>query len=120
MGHEICGSVVSQGADVKATYKPDVLYAVHGPNPCGECKYCKTGFDNLCNGPNRTYIGIGEDGGYAEYVKVNARNIVEVPAGVSPEVAVVATEAVLTPYHAIKSLGEVKAGSKVLIIGLGG
>lgn len=120
MGHEICGSVVEKGKDVKESFDPNVLYAVHGPNPCGHCEYCASGNDNLCNDPSRSHIGLGQDGGYAEYVKVNVRNIVRVPDGISPEVAAVTTDAVLTPYHAIKTLGDVKAGMKVLIIGLGG
>lgn len=120
MGHEGCGEVVEVGSEVTGTFKKGVLYAVHGPNPCGKCDYCENGRDNLCNSPERSYLGLGTDGAYAEYMTVPARNIVEVPAGISAEIAAVATDAVLTPYHAIKKLGEVKANSKVLIIGLGG
>lgn len=120
MGHEGCGEVEEKGSEVKTEFKKGVLYAVHGPNPCGDCSYCRTGYDNLCNGPGRTYIGLGSDGAYADYMVVPARNIVEVPAGISPEVAAVATDAVLTPYHAIKALGEVGTNTKVLVIGLGG
>lgn len=120
MGHEICGSVVSQGENVGERFDPSALYAVHGPNPCGKCDYCLSGNDNLCNAPGRAHVGLGEDGGYAEFVRVAARNIVRVPDGIAPEVAAVATDAVLTPYHAIKTVAEVKPGSKVLILGLGG
>ncbi|QDK38061.1 zinc-binding dehydrogenase [Bdellovibrio sp. NC01] len=120
MGHEACGEVVEKGSDISTEFKAGTLYAVHGPNPCGDCTYCRTGFDNLCNGPGRTFVGLGQDGAYAEYLAVPARNIVEVPKGITPEVAAVATDAVLTPYHAIKALGEVQTNSKVLIIGLGG
>lgn len=120
MGHEICGSVVAQGDQVEQRFDPSALYAVHGPNPCGHCEFCGSGNDNLCNDPGRQHTGLGEDGGYAEFVKVRARNIVRVPDGIPPEVAAVATDAVLTPYHAIKTVGQVSAGSKVLILGLGG
>ncbi|MFV8258866.1 zinc-binding dehydrogenase [Bdellovibrio bacteriovorus] len=120
MGHEACGEVVEKGSEVTGTFNPGDLYAVHGPNPCGHCDYCRTGHDNLCNDPSRTFIGLGQDGAYAEYLKVPARNIVKVPKGISPEVAAVATDAVLTPYHAIKTKGGVGLGSKVLAIGLGG
>lgn len=120
MGHEICGSVVSQGERVAESFDPSSLYAVHGPNPCGACASCRSGNDNLCNDPGRQHIGLGEDGGYAEFVKVRARNIVRVPDGIRPEVAAVATDAVLTPYHAIKTVAEVGPGTKVLLIGLGG
>ncbi|MBS1969390.1 MAG: zinc-binding dehydrogenase [Bdellovibrionales bacterium] len=120
MGHEACGEVVEKGSEVDTAYSAGELYAVHGPNPCGHCNFCRSGHDNLCNDPGRTFIGLGQDGAYAEYLKVPARNIVKVPKGISPEVAAVATDAVLTPYHAIKTIGQVGLGSKFLAIGLGG
>lgn len=120
MGHEVCGELVEVGSEVPSTFKKGALYAVHGPNPCGNCAYCRTGRDNLCDSPTRAYIGLGADGGYSEYISVPARNIVEVPAGVSAEVAAVATDAVLTPWHAFKSLANVRQGDTVLVIGLGG
>lgn len=120
MGHEVCGELVETGSEVPDTFKKGGLYAVHGPNPCGNCGYCRTGRDNLCDSPTRAYIGLGADGGYAELIKVPARNIVEVPEGVSAEVAAVATDAVLTPWHAFKTLANVRQGDTVLCIGLGG
>jgi propanol-preferring alcohol dehydrogenase len=120
MGHEVCGELVEVGSEVPGTFKKGALYAVHGPNPCGNCNYCRTGRDNLCDSPTRAYIGLGADGGYAEFIKVPARNIVEVPGGVAPEVAAVATDAVLTPWHAFKTLANIRQGDTVLVIGLGG
>lgn len=121
MGHEVCGELVETGSEVASDlFKTGKLYAVHGPNPCGNCNYCRTGRDNLCDGPNRAWIGLGADGGYSEYIKVPARNIVEVPEGVSADVAAVATDAVLTPWHAFKTLANIRQGDTVLVIGLGG
>lgn len=120
MGHEVCGELVEVGSEVGSAFKKGALYAVHGPNPCGNCEYCRTGRDNLCDGPNRAWIGLGADGGYAEFIKVPARNLVEVPKGVAPQVAAVATDAVLTPWHALKTLANVGQGGTVLVLGLGG
>jgi propanol-preferring alcohol dehydrogenase len=121
MGHEVCGELVELGSAVpKEALSVGSVYAVHGPNPCGNCLFCRSGRDNLCDNPNRAPIGLGVDGGYAEFVKVPARNIVRVPKGVTPAAAAVATDAVLTPYHALKTLGGVRAGHTVLVIGLGG
>jgi D-arabinose 1-dehydrogenase-like Zn-dependent alcohol dehydrogenase len=83
MGHEVCGELVETGDEVPDTFTKGALYAVLGPNPCGNCAYCRTGRDNLCDGPGRAYIGLGADGGYGELLKVSARNILEVPDGVS-------------------------------------
>lgn len=120
MGHEACGEIEEEGSSVTGHFKKGTLYAVHGPNPCGECSNCRSGHDNLCFSPTRQYIGIGADGAYAEYLKVPARNIVEVPEGISAEVAAVSTDAVLTPYHALKTLGNVRTNNTVLLLGLGG
>ncbi|HUP58107.1 MAG TPA: zinc-binding dehydrogenase [Bdellovibrionota bacterium] len=121
MGHEVCGELMELGSEVPATlFETGALYAVHGPNPCGNCQNCRLGRDNLCDGPGRAYIGLGADGGYADFIKVPARNIVRVPEGVSPEVAAVATDAVLTPWHAFKTLANIRQGDTVLVIGLGG
>lgn len=120
LGHEVCGELIQTGSAVPEGFKKGALYAVHGPNPCGNCEYCRTGRDNLCDGPDRAYIGLGADGGYTEFLRVPARNLVEVPSGVSAEVAAVSTDAVLTPYHALKTLAQVRHGDTVLAIGLGG
>jgi alcohol dehydrogenase, propanol-preferring len=120
MGHEACGELVELGSEVKGDFKRGALYVVHGPNPCGHCELCASGQDNLCASPDRAYVGLGADGAYAEYLKVPARSILEVPPGVSPEHAAVATDAVLTPYHALKTLGAVRQDTRVLILGLGG
>lgn len=120
MGHEACGELVELGSEVTGDFRRGTLYVVHGPNPCGRCELCAAGEDNLCASSDRAYVGLGADGAYAEYLKVPARSILEVPAGVSPEVAAVATDAVLTPYHALKTLGAVRPDTRVLILGLGG
>ncbi|KAF5093057.1 hypothetical protein D0Z03_002571 [Geotrichum reessii] len=120
LGHEIAGSVVSHGLGVNPDDFPiGQLYAAHGPNPCGLCNECRNGQDNLCHSPNHAEYGLGYPGGYQQYTLAKVRNLVKVPEGVSPEVAAVTTDAVLTPYHAFKKAG-INGMSKILIIGLGG
>lgn len=120
LGHEIVGSVAALGEGVSEQQFPiseSILYAAHGPNPCGSCKECRSGHDNICS--KTVNFGLGWDGGYEQYVVAPAHNLVKVPEGVSAEVAAVTTDAVLTPYHAMKMAG-VNGLSRVLIIGLGG
>ena len=122
LGHEIAGTIVDQGPGVDVSKFPvssTQLYAAHGPNPCGYCNECRDGKDNLCHSPTRVQYGLGFDGGYEQYTLANVRNLVKVPEGVSAEVAAVTTDAVLTPYHALKK-AQVNGLSKILIIGLGG
>lgn len=121
LGHEIAGYIAAHGPGVDEAAYParTKLYAVHGANPCGVCRRCRQGADNLCVAPTRAHIGLGAPGGYQEYTEVCTRNLTAVPDGVSPEVAAVATDAVLTPYHALKRAG-ISGLSRVLVIGLGG
>lgn len=121
MGHEIAGTIVAVGSGIDTKkYKvgSDQLYVVHAPNSCGECGECRSGLDNVCTHRTLGY-GIGLPGGYQQYVAVALRDLITVPAGVSAAVAAAATDAVLTPYEALKKCHLNKL-SRVLIIGLGG
>lgn len=53
---------------------------------------------------------IGVDGSWAEYLRCPAQSLVKVPQGVSAEVAAVATDAVLTPWHAVTLRGAMQKG----------
>lgn len=120
LGHEIAGHIVAHGDGVnKEQFPLGALYAVVGTNPCGMCDLCRSGFDNVCESPTRSYMGIGSPGGYEEYTQVSAHNITKVPEGIPAAVAAAATDAVLTPYHAMKQ-AKINGLSRVLIIGLGG
>ena len=120
LGHEIAGEIVAHGPDVDPSQFPTgQLYSVFGPNPCGLCSECRCGRDNLCLSPTRLIHGLGHPGGFEQYTAVNVRNLVKVPKGISSEIAAVTTDAVLTPYHALKKV-YLTSLSRVLIIGLGG
>jgi propanol-preferring alcohol dehydrogenase len=118
MGHEVAGTAVVLGPGVTEIIAGD-LYVVHAVNPCGECFYCRRGQDNLCDSPTRNWIGLGSDGGYAEYILVRTRNLIKVPSGITPAVAAIASDAILTSYHALKTLGKIQSGQTVLHIGMG-
>ena len=63
---------------------------------------------------------MGYNGGYEQFLLVKRpRNLVKIPDNVTSEEAAAITDAVLTPYHAIKSAG-VGPASNILIIGAGG
>uniref|UniRef100_A0A060T2K2 ARAD1C32934p n=1 Tax=Blastobotrys adeninivorans TaxID=409370 RepID=A0A060T2K2_BLAAD len=120
LGHEIVGTVAAIGSDLASEQYPEGLrLAVHGPNGCGKCANCKRGFDNQCQDPVKKWYGLGINGGYEEYVVVRPAAVVPVPSEVSSEAAAVTTDAVLSPYHAVKR-GGIGPDTRVLIIGLGG
>lgn len=117
LGHEICGEVVELGSGVQGV-EVGGRYAVFGPVGCGHCWYCRSGRDNLCQ--ESQWIGIARDGGYADYVSVPAHALVRVPDAVSDAEAAVATDAVLTSYHALIAVGQLRPGEGVAVIGVGG
>lgn len=69
-GHEFAGEVVSVGSDVTEFREGD-LVTVEEIQWCGECTPCRGGYWNQCK--NIEDLGFTINGGFAEYVKVNAR-----------------------------------------------
>jgi alcohol dehydrogenase, propanol-preferring len=123
LGHENSGWVEELGDGVTGV-RPGDACLVYGPIGCGRCKACSRGQDTYCeNASTMPYLGVGlgRDGGMAEYVAVPARNLV--PLGdADPIAAAPLSDAGLTPYHAIKqALPYLNGGGKyALVIGLGG
>lgn len=64
-GHEIVGIVVKKGKEVTRLRDGDLIGIPWLGYTCGECKYCRTGKENLCE--NALFTGYTIDGGYAEY-----------------------------------------------------
>jgi NADPH:quinone reductase-like Zn-dependent oxidoreductase len=75
LGTDIAGEVVSVGPGTKGPKVGSgaVVYPVVSD---GTCQYCRRGSPNLCLG--RGFVGIVNDGGYAEFVKVPAANLIPV------------------------------------------
>ena len=53
--HEISGTVVDVGRDVRAFRKGDRVATVQRFHICGACRYCRTGRETLC--PERKFTG---------------------------------------------------------------
>ncbi|MHA2787728.1 NAD(P)-dependent alcohol dehydrogenase [Corynebacterium sp. S7] len=123
LGHENSGWAEELGEGVKGI-ELGAAYLVYGPVGCGVCRACTRGQDTYCdNAAQMEYagVGLGLDGGMAEYVIAPARNLV--PLGdADPINAAPLSDAGLTPYHAIKlALPHLNGGGKTaLVIGLGG
>lgn len=64
--------------------------------------------------------GVTRDGAYADYIIVTASKLVRLPEGMDWAQAAAATDAGVTSYTGVVVYGEVKAGDRVGIVGLGG
>jgi len=116
LGHEIAGVVEKVGADVSNVAAGDRVclhYLVH----CGQCEFCTRGLEQFC----RTVQMIGKHraGGYAEFIRVPARNAIALPNEISFEVGAIMMCSSATALHALNK-ARLKAGESVAIFGFGG
>ena len=82
-GHEPCGVVSALGHHTAGSKVGDRVIVYHYSGD-GTCKYCRSGWEQLCQNGRKTY-GFGEHGGNAEYILVPARTLVPLPAELSFE-----------------------------------
>ena len=71
---------------------------------CGECRYCRSGRENLCE--RALFTGYLRDGGYAELAVADERFCLTVPAGYSAIEAAPLLCAGLIGYRALRMTGE--------------
>jgi alcohol dehydrogenase, propanol-preferring len=71
---------------------------------CGECRYCTSGRENLCD--LARFTGYQLDGGYAEYVVADERFCFAVPGGYSDTQAAPLLCAGLIGYRALRFAGD--------------
>ena len=116
LGHEIAGTIeaVGTGVDKRLEGARVIVYYYVG---CGKCEHCLRGDENLCNNLRAEY-GFISDGGFAEYIKAPARNVVMLPDNISFEVAAPIGCSVTTAIHGSK-LADIKLGDSVLVYGIG-
>lgn len=116
LGHEPAGTVAAVGAEVTDWHPGDRVAVLMG-RPCKRCGYCLIGRENLC--AQLSVPGIDTDGALAGYVLADPDLLVPVPLEVPFHEAAIVTDAVATPYHALKRAG-VAEGTTLAIVGLGG
>ena len=117
LGHEAAGTVAAVGEGVTDWSEGDRVL-IPAVLSCGRCRFCRMGRENLCE--RLEMLGNHIDGAYAEYVAVNASELIAVPDEISLEQASVIADAVSTPYHAVKYRGRVRTGDTVAVVGCGG
>ena len=117
LGHEIAGTIVSVGADVRTIMVGERV--VIEPNVCcRRCEWCRAGLPNVCD----TYRVLGESmevpGGLAEFVSVAADQVYPLPDNVSADVGAV-VQPLSICYHGVVNRARVSADETVVILGAG-
>ncbi|KAF7192814.1 alcohol dehydrogenase [Pseudocercospora fuligena] len=128
--HEIAGEIVALH-DSPSRYAAEyqigerVISTGRPFHPCGECFECvdttrpdhDDGYSIVC--PYCEFNGMSKDGGFAEFVVVDARQLAKIPDNISATDAAPLSCAGITIYGALKRTG-IQAGQRVAIIGAGG
>jgi NAD+-dependent secondary alcohol dehydrogenase Adh1 len=118
IGHENAGWVSEVGSAVTNVSVGDPVI-LHPLVTCGLCQACRAGDDVHCQ--NAAFPGIDRDGGYAEFLRTNARAVVKLDSSLQPVDVAALADAGLTAYHAVsKAARALRPGAKAVVIGAGG
>jgi len=116
-GHEPCGQVVEEGPGVRRFKKGSrvIVYHISG---CGLCHDCRMGYMISCSSPLRAAYGWQRDGGMAEYMLCDEKDLVELPGSLTYTDGAQVACGFGTVYEAIHKVG-VSGTNNVLVVGLG-
>jgi propanol-preferring alcohol dehydrogenase len=104
LGHEIVGTVENVAMDVRGFRRGDRVGVPWLGWTCGECGYCSTGRENLCD--RAKFTGYHIDGGFAEYTVADARFCLRIPNGLSDLNAAPLLCAGLIGYRSLVAAGD--------------
>jgi alcohol dehydrogenase, propanol-preferring len=103
-GHQIVGVVREVGEGVEGFAPGDRVGVPWLGWTDGECRYCRSGRENLCD--NARFTGYDLDGGYAEVAAADARYCFRIPDGYPDLQAAPLLCAGLIGYRALRLVGE--------------
>jgi D-arabinose 1-dehydrogenase-like Zn-dependent alcohol dehydrogenase len=116
-GHEIAGEIAALGEGVQGWEVGQRVGVGWFGGNCGYCEACRRG--DLIGCANMEIPGITSDGGYADYVVVNARALALMPDDLADVDAAPLMCAGITTYNALRE-SSAHGGDIVAILGLGG
>jgi NADPH:quinone reductase-like Zn-dependent oxidoreductase len=117
LGGDGAGIVVSAGKEARNVKAGDAICLFPAAG-CGRCEFCVTDRETSCN--QLRILGEGDNGTYAEYVRVPSRNCFPIPAGLSFEEAAAFPLVFVTAWRMLYTDARLRPGEWILIIGIGG
>ncbi|MFW5901071.1 MAG: alcohol dehydrogenase catalytic domain-containing protein, partial [bacterium] len=116
-GHEPCGQIVKCGSGLKRFDEGDrvIVYHISG---CGVCNDCRRGYMISCTSDYRQAYGWQRDGGMAEYILADEKDLVFLPDNLTYTDGAQVACGFGTVYEAIQKIG-VSGEDAVLVTGLG-
>jgi propanol-preferring alcohol dehydrogenase len=115
-GHQIVGRVDALGEGVTRFAVGDRAGVPWLYSTCGECEYCQSGLENLCD--NARFTGQHADGGFAEYMVVPASFAYSIPMGFPDDQAAPLLCAGIIGYRSLR-LSEIQPGGRLGLYGFG-
>jgi alcohol dehydrogenase, propanol-preferring len=116
-GHEGVGVVAALGPGVTGLKEGDPVGLAWLHDACGECEYCRTGWDALCLAQRNS--GYTVNGSFAEYAIGSAAYVGRLPRNADSVALAPILCAGVTTYKGIKET-EAKPGEWIAISGIGG
>ncbi|HXV57919.1 MAG TPA: zinc-dependent alcohol dehydrogenase family protein [Gaiellaceae bacterium] len=113
-GHQVVGRVAAVGEGASRFREGDRVGVPWLGWTCGECRYCLSGRENLCD--RAVFTGYGRDGGYAELLAADERFCFPIPQGYPDLQAAPLLCAGLIGYRALRLAGE---GERLGLYGFG-
>lgn len=116
-GHEPCGQIVKCGPGLRRFKEGDrvIVYHISG---CGVCNDCRRGYMISCTSPYRRAYGWQRDGGMAEYLLAEEKDLVALPDSLSYSDGAQIACGFGTVYEGLDKIG-INGNDAVLIVGLG-
>lgn len=103
-GHEPCGVVAAVGPGVtEREARVGQRVMDHHYCGCGVCHHCRVGWSQLC-GEGFVVYGVTAHGAHADYIKVPARTLVELPDSLSFETGAAISCGTGTAYGALRRM----------------
>jgi propanol-preferring alcohol dehydrogenase len=103
-GHQIVGTVLEGGEGAERFASGQRVGVPWLGWTCGECRYCRSGRENLCD--RARFTGYDLDGGYAELAVADERFCFPIPEGYPDEQAAPLLCAGLIGYRALRLVGD--------------
>jgi propanol-preferring alcohol dehydrogenase len=105
-GHEVVGEVVALGPGASRFSIGTRVGVPWLGQTCGECRYCKSGCENLC--ASALFTGYTRDGGYADYTLAHEDYCLALPDAYSDAEAAPLLCAGLIGYRSFKMTGDAR------------
>jgi 2-desacetyl-2-hydroxyethyl bacteriochlorophyllide A dehydrogenase len=116
-GHEPCGQIVEAGPGLRRFKEGDrvVVYHISG---CGVCNDCRRGYMISCTSEFRRAYGWQRDGGMAEYMLAEEKDLVSLPDSLSYTDGAQIACGFGTVYEGLEKIS-ICGNDAVLVVGLG-